>query len=45
MITLLINTLDIASIPFFLNNNHSIYNPNSVEAFIIKEALINKYTV
>ena len=45
MATLLINTSpNIAPIPLF-SNNHSVYNPNDVEASIIKEVLVNQYMV
>ncbi len=44
MTTLLINTSsNITPIPFFSNNNYSIYNPNGIEIFMIKEALVNQY--
>jgi hypothetical protein len=45
MATILINTSNIAPIPFLSNNNHSVHNPNGVEASIIKAALINQYMV
>ena len=43
MATLLINTSNIAPIPFFSNNNYGVHNPNGVEASIIKKVLVNKY--
>jgi hypothetical protein len=43
MATLLINTSDLASIPFFSNNNHGVHNSNGVEAYMLKEALENKF--
>jgi hypothetical protein len=42
MATLLINTSsNIAPIPFSSSNNYSVHNPNGIETFIIKEALVN----
>ena len=44
MATLLINTSsNVIPIPFFSNNNHSVHNPNGIEASVIKEALVNQY--
>lgn len=44
MATLLINTSsNIAPVPFFSNNNHSVHNPNGIEASLIKRTLINQY--
>jgi len=46
MATLLINTSsNITPIPFFSNNNHSVHNPNGIEASVIKEALVNQYMI
>jgi hypothetical protein len=46
MTTLSINTSsNIAPIPFFSSSNYSVHNPNSIEAFIIKEVLVNQYMV
>ncbi|PKY46597.1 hypothetical protein RhiirA4_461494 [Rhizophagus irregularis] len=35
--------LNLASITFFSNNNHGVHNSNGVEAYMLKEALENKF--
>ena len=45
MVTVLFNTSKVSSIPYYSDNNLPIYNPNSIDAFIIKTALWTNHLI